>query len=76
MLPRLSSLALSRFISAPNLEATAEPAESSLIDAIFEPVDKRLRDFCRAEVESPRILAAVEEPIFVLIIIQINRVGS
>jgi hypothetical protein len=34
-----------------------------------EPVDKRLSDFCRAEVLSPKMRAAVAEPVLVLIII-------
>jgi hypothetical protein len=33
-----------------------------------EPVDKRLRDFCRAEVLSARIRAALAEPVLVLMI--------
>jgi hypothetical protein len=40
-----------------------------------EPVDRRLRDFCRAEVLSARIRAALAEPVFVLMIIVFFKVG-
>jgi hypothetical protein len=60
--------AFNRVTCAENFEATAEPPASSAIEAMRDPVDRRLRDFCRAEVLSARIRAALAEPVLVLMI--------
>jgi ABC-type transport system involved in cytochrome bd biosynthesis fused ATPase/permease subunit len=68
MFPTLAREAFRRVTCAENLDATDEPPASSAIEAMREPVDRRLRDFCRAEVLSARIRAALADPVFVLMI--------
>ena len=49
---------------------TAVPAASSDGEAIFDPEDNLDSDFCNSLVDSPKIRAAIDEPLFVLIIIR------
>jgi hypothetical protein len=48
---------------------TAVPAASSDGEAIFDPEDNLDSDFCNALVDSPKMRAAMDDPLFVLIII-------
>ena len=49
---------------------TAVPAASSDGEAIFDPEDNLDNDFCNSLVDSPKIRAAIDDPLFVLIIIR------
>jgi len=49
---------------------TAVPAASSDGDAIFDPEDNLDNDFCNALVDSPKMRAAMDDPLLVLIIIR------
>ena len=46
------------------------PAASSDGEAIFDPEDNLDNDFCNELVDSAKIRAAIDEPLFVLIIIR------
>jgi hypothetical protein len=76
MLPTFDREAFSRVTCAENFEATADPPASSAIEAMRDPVDNLLRDFCRAEVLSARMRAALADPVFVLMIIRLYLISS